>query len=221
MIERETKYKCPELVDTKLFMALLKAKFGGTVNEQYQLDEYFDTQDLYITNLRRGLRLRNKKILEFKSLFNNGKRYIIEEIQLDNDQLLEELLTTRLKLQKIKTGPNISLMNSFNLSPQQIIEKQRINLELEDMVLSLDKVKGLPVYIELEGTNEALRTELEKFLAVQTKIIPENHIGYVNLLYGKDPRFLTEKEFKKRFKNTPNWNVLDTETDLVKGLFKS
>ena len=228
MIEKETKYKAPKITDINDFIQKLKTEFGGKITEEKQLDEYFDTPELRLTNLKRGLRLRNKSKLEFKSLFFNGLRYLVEEIEIKNDNDLDKLLTKRLGLSKLDLAeinrikiPRVPfpVLFHFGLSPQQVIDKHRLNLNIENLILSLDEVRGLPVYIEIEGDNDKLKEALEKFILTQTILEPSGTTGYVNLLYDNDPRILKSVDFQKRFLEQSDWNVLISEKELVKNLF--
>lgn len=219
MIEKETKYRAPNLTDIQILMRAIQSKFGGIITEENQLDEYFDTPDLFLTNLRRGVRLRNKSKLEFKSLFFNGERYLVDEIEIKDDNELEKLLSLRFGLKEYDNNKTISIFKRFGLSPEQIIDKFRMNLKLEKLILSIDKVKGLPVYIEIEGDNDELLNSLETFIQTLTTLEPAGTRGYVNLLYENDPRMISKEDFAKRFDEKPDWNVLDTERELVKSLF--
>lgn len=228
MIEKETKYKAPKITDVSEFIQKLQNEFGGNITKENQLDEYFDTPKLRLTNLKRGLRLRNKSKLEFKSLFFNGLRYLVEEIEINNDNDLDKLLIKRLGLPKLSLaeineiknpGVPFLVLGHFGLAPQQVIDKYRLNLNLENIILSIDKVKGLPVYIEIEGDNDKLKKGLEKFMLTQTILEPSGIIGYVNLLYNNDPRILKSVDFQKRFLEQSDWNVLITEKEYVKSLF--
>jgi len=219
MIEKETKYRAPNVTNIQELIAKIQAEFGGEISEENQLDEYFDTPELRFTNLRRGIRLRNKKKLEFKSLFYDGNRYLVEEIEITDDKELEKLLTKRLGLKETVNNENISIFKRFGLSPQQVINKFRTNLKLEKLVLSIDKVKGLPVYIEIEGDDDELLNSLEIFIRTQTLLESAGTRGYVNLLYENDPRMISKEDFTKRFSEQPDWNVLDTEKKLVENLF--
>jgi adenylate cyclase class IV len=228
MIEKETKYKAPKIVDINVFIQKLQSEFGGKITKENQLDEYFDTPELRLTNLKRGLRLRNKSILEFKSLFFDGLRYLVEEIEIKNETELEILLIKRLGLPKLSLAEinkiksldiQFPVLSHYGLAPQQIVDKHRLNLNLESLILSLDKVKGLPVHIEIEGDNDKLKDALEEFIRKLTILEPSGTIGYVNLLYDNDPRILKSVEFQKRFLEQFDWNVLSTEKDLVKSLF--
>ena len=233
--EKEVKVK----ISLEQYNRLLnnRPKNATLIKQVNQKDVYYDREDLYITNLNRGLRVRFKgdtpQCLEFKSLFynpytKNENPWYIEEITFSfpfESKSLEKLflLLVRLDLLLPTTtayfSPALShlseieqILSHSNLKPMIIVNKNRVGYQQGQVQYIFDYIEGLGYFLEIESESEDPLEILGKLQLEDYQLIRN---GYNDMLAVNIPSYLPNEEKQKRFRENPSWNILPGEKDIV------
>ncbi len=219
------KYKIKELESKKLNSKIIT-----------QTDFYFDTTEMKLSNLNRGLRVRfNEDItnsFQFKSLFkradNLDNPWFIEEINFslpmkptDIDQfnqLLKRLGFSELTQNNINNFEDLEKeLNNHDLKVMVKVRKHRTEFEDSSNTYVFDYIEGLGYFIEIETTDGNPIQIMSDFINQESINIVRS--GYNDMLSVDIPNYVTNEEKQSKFVKSYNWNVLPTETDLVKNYF--
>lgn len=210
------------------------------INPVNQKDIYYDREDMYITNLNRGLRVRfngdTPICLEFKSLFynsyaNSNNPWFIEEItfpfpfkqdSLENFfSLLVRLnllppITTTYYSTKLSQLPEVEqvLLTSL-LKPMITVKKHRLGYQKNDVQYIFDYIEGLGYFLEIESQDEDPLKLLDSLGLDNYQFIRN---GYNDMLAVNIPSYLPNEEKQKRFKEDPSWNILPNEKEIVEAM---
>ncbi|MDO8498266.1 MAG: CYTH domain-containing protein [bacterium] len=233
--EREIKVQISkEQYDKLLGKSPLYSKQIKQVNQK---DIYYDREDLYLTNLNRGLRVRFKgntpELLEFKSLFynpytQNNNPWFIEEIafpfplEVNNLEKLFSLLVRLNLLSPIEVTyysfepshfPRIEqILLNLNLKPMIVVSKKRVGYEDGKVRYLFDYIEGLGYFLEIESEGEDPLKILNRLQIEDYRIVRN---GYNDMLATKIVGYVPNEEKQKKFKENPSWNILPTEKELV------
>lgn len=224
--------------DKLLSNQLYQLKLIEKINQK---DIYYDKEDMYITNLNRGLRVRFKgdspHCLEFKSLFcnpyaQNNNPWFIEEITLPFPLKLNSLndffsILVRLNLLSPITSTYYSsslshfpqveqvLLNS-QLKPMITVRKNRVGYQDDQAEYFLDYIENLGYFLEIESQQDNPLDILEKLSLKEYQLIRN---GYNDMLAVTVPAYLPNETKQEKFREDPMWNVLPSEKDLIEKIF--
>lgn len=238
MEEKEIKIRVSkETFEALLEIAQNKLSFIGITNQR---DIYFDTDQMIINNLNRGLRVRfdneNPKAIEFKSLFYNlysrkDNPWYIEEItlpiplEIDKFQILIDIFH-RLGLQTPKLNQQIYRYTqideefaSIGLTPKITVTKHRQTFRNESVEFVYDFIEELGYFVEIETKDGSEPMELLE-QAIGDKPFQFIRNGYNDMVAFDIPNCLSNDIKQQLFKINPKWNVLGSEIDLVNGLLQ-
>lgn len=237
--EKEIKLKIPDQQIQYVFNKV--STYPEQDAELLQKDIYYDTQDLLITNLNRGLRLRAQAnqldCLEFKSLFynpnNNSHSWYIEEIKIKlpitqkeikilNDILKRfELPLVSVNDQKLVDSEEeiTKLLKQSALYPAIIVNKKRRQFSdnQREIKYFIDYIENLGYFLEIESEKLSFNVILEELFEKEAYEIVQN--GYNDMIAEGIPGYVSNDEKQLRFKTNFDWNVLRNEKELVTKLF--
>ena len=233
--EKEIKIKISKAQYNKLLSS--RPRSSKLINPLNQKDVYYDREDLYITNLNRGLRVRFHEhslvCLEFKSLFYNpyadkGNPWFIEEItfpfplESNNLNKLFSILVRLDLLSPVKAtycSPKLShlfeveqILSCADLKPMIVVNKKRVGYQDGKVQYVFDYIKGLGYFLEIESQQEDPLRILEKLNLDNCQIIRN---GYNDMLAVDIPSYVSNDEKQRRFKKNPNWNILPSEKEMI------
>lgn len=199
-----------------------------------QKDTYFDTLNLYLTNLNRGLRSRFEdgecKELEFKSLFYvpevTENPWFIEEVKMavplsPASQQKLNLIFRRLSLPTLvisNDSIDFDMLEEFLLSsglaPLIVVNKHRQSFDTEEATYTLDEISGLGTFLEIEAKNDnnAISLLKSRFGKTEASVIRE---GYNDMIGKSLEGFIPNDVRQRRFITKPSWNVLPSERNYL------
>lgn len=202
----------------------------------YQTDIYFDTSEMKLSNLNRGLRVRfngdTTNSFQFKSLFkrpdNLENPWFIEEINFSLPmkstdieqftQLLKRLSFSELTQTNINNFEDLEKeLNKHDLKVMVKVRKHRTEFEDGSNTYVFDHIESLGYFIEIETTKGDPIQIMSNF--INTESINPIRSGYNDMLSVNIPNYLTNEEKQSKFVRNHDWNVLPTETELVKNYF--
>jgi len=224
--ENEVKYR---VLDLDLIEQRARALGCFLEDEIEQVDRYFDYPSYVLSRHLHSLRIREyhgvPQSCDFKVLFYFPERpddpwYVDENVS--NFPVSQQCLNTILK------RLNLPEVTGENFDPREI-EEALLKRELEEvyrvdkvrrkytcpegMQILLDSVKGLGVFVEIEGEHcNAYLNALG---------LPEDgrleRWGYTSLLL-QQKGILDPRNFRSQFARSPMWNVLPDEIELYNGI---
>jgi adenylate cyclase class IV len=241
-LETEQKYQVlsntsvEQIEEILLGMGLIKTGIDE------QKDIYWDNDICSINNLKRGLRMRyvsgELKTVEFKCLFvaDNRENFVVEEISLlINGRLdIEKLRSMLVNRMAIVSDAHIDAINpndtpefqlaSLGLKPAIVLDKQRhLFIDAANSIeVGIDNIKGIPLHIEIELTGKDDASYLAFIKSIQSldslELI-QVYMGYTDLLSAQNPHLKSKEEYDALFAQNPSWNVLESEKEIVAGMF--
>jgi len=146
MKEIELKFEIKDARAIKSKIKNIGAKYKG---KYQQVDLWFDTKDGRLRREGKGLRIRQeneKAILTLKT-----------ELVCDRVREAEEL---ELELSDFETALGIFKKLGFKICSE--IRKERRDWKLGNLKVSLDKVEGLGIFLELEGSRREIEQVIKK-----------------------------------------------------------
>jgi adenylate cyclase class IV len=214
------------------------------IKHSKQKDIYYDRQDLYITNLNRGLRIRydgdEPKYLEFKSLFFNIKKdnpWFIEENTFNLPLLCEDyykLLTILLRLHLLPLNKDTYLwlirqkwdchnyidgIKSLNKCLLKANLVPMITVKKERTEYEKNRVIYTFDYIEGLGHFLEIESQNEDPVKILKRLPIEDYQivrnGYNDMIAVNIPSYLPNEEKQRRFRENPGWNILPNEKEVV------
>ena len=204
---------------------LLAAGFKYESKANY-LDIYFDTPEWDLYNHIALLRIRKvngkEHSFSFKKVFYlpaNIEPYYIEEIEaplpITDKAKLSEIagrigyrLTTRLP---VKADDLYKLLIAAGFQDEQTIPKTREKYVLNDIEVTIDEIDQVGTMIEFETKESDPFAELYKILLDNELERVNEGIGYIWLRNTKG--FTKHLKNLRRFKQEPEWNILENERD--------
>lgn len=231
--EKEIKLKIP---DHQIQYILEKVSTNPeSGNEIAQKDVYYDTQDLLITNLNRGLRLRSKNnrldCMEFKSVFynpnNKNHPWYIEEIKIKlpitqkeikilNDIIRrfelplvsmndQNLLDNEEEITKLLTQAALYPTITVNKKRRQFSDHQR------EVKYFIDYIENKGYFLEIESEKLPFNVILEELFEKEEYKVMQN--GYNDMIAEGLPGYIPNDVKQLRFKTNFDWNVLRNEKE--------
>jgi len=137
---REIETKILE-IDVKKVVEKIE-KLGGEKIFEGDIKTYiFDTEDRKLKNSGSQLRIRDvdgKFVLGVKIEKSRGKAKVMDEyeVAVENFDTMKKIL------------------ESLGYSLIQVVEKHRISYRLEGCRIDIDKIEGIPIFLEIEGPDE-------------------------------------------------------------------
>jgi adenylate cyclase class 2 len=142
MIEVEVKAHAPDLLDVALKLKVLGAKW---IKEEYQEDIYFNAPHKDFAKTDEALRVR-------KVTDDGGKKTFITY----KGAKLDEMSKTRIEIEMGVEDP-LQAANIFeNLGFRAVatVKKHRTIYSMDDLIITLDRVKGAGEFVEIEKDTE-------------------------------------------------------------------
>jgi adenylate cyclase class IV len=190
-----------------------------------QKDVYYDTRDLFFEKKKHSIRLRyegKETILALKILYWMEKRkewFIFEkELKAPFDSSEVKKLFNIIGL-KLGVEDGISpvelkrILYNSGLTEMIVIDKDRNVYEFEGAEVSVDRIKKLGTFIEIEKSDEPWSV-LRK---IRVKKRREIRAGYTSLFVRKFFNF-SESDLIKFYALNPCWNVLKSEAKMYEDL---
>lgn len=159
MIEKEIKFRIENEKDLRKRMAKLGIERIKIVN---QVDTYFDFKDMKLYYEDKALRLRKEENKLFLTLKGKRKKALIKT----RDEISVEL--------NIKQEKNIiKILNEIGLEKIGIIQKRREIYNFKEVEISIDKVKKLGKFLEIEfnGKSQSVIDNLVRNLALSKNMV--------------------------------------------------
>jgi len=228
MQEKEIKVQIKEDVFKKLARELEDLYPKKVINQK---DEYYDTEELFLTNLCRGLRVRYDSgipaELEYKALFFRPKlkKFFVEEIPFELPLSEREIskmneVLKRLGLDLIPLG-NLGFQNALSaigLIPMITVTKARSEFVSEKAVYTLDHIQEAGHFLEIEVKDQSLEpADLLSELLTDSMYTPVQ-LGYNETVASKYDMWIPNSITQRLFRLNPYWNVLDSEREYVERL---
>ncbi len=231
MEEKEVKVKLSKIKFDELLARYSPAK---TINQK---DIYFDSEIFHFNNLNRGLRVRfDNSIaakLEFKSLFYNKSKlnnpWFIEEIGMKfplshQDQTKLNEVFKRVGLAQISVQADgidytslVKLLeNEVSLTQKITVTKQRVEVQLADVIYTFDYIHELGYFLEIESKEKDPLDILKELLDESDYEFIRN--GYNDMVGNTYANCLSNEVKQLLFKLNTSWNITDFEKDYVKKL---
>ena len=193
-------------------------------------DVYFDLNDNYYFRLNHGLRIRNNEELAYKALFYIPERMKNPWFVLEKEYKLplsKECLLILFKIANIKCNINLknkidnnelkNILQKLNFFEHIKINKVRHIAKNENYEMCIDFVEDLGLFIEIETNEDGYLNYLRKKIPFKYKEIRH---GYTNL-YAKEVMKMDIPNFKEKFLSNPDWNFLNGQKEIVKGIIKN
>lgn len=210
-------------------MNLIKKLNLKFIDCEEQKDEYWDTKDFRIINLKRGLRIRYSQgkinSIQFKSLFKKKDgTFFVEEVDLFKDNkldlnLLKNILQFRLRIINKEITEQESpqeTLKHLGLKVAVIFAKKRTvyKEKASKYHLLVDEIKELPVHIEIEARERKILNEICNGFEKSLKLVHAKQKGYLGILFNHKKEIVKEEEFEKKFQDDYEWNVQPSEREL-------
>jgi adenylate cyclase class IV len=237
--EKEVKLSVSEATFNRL---LAKVTPDAKEKFQFQLtDTYYDDSSFLLTNLNRGLRIRSgaKKpsVLEFKSLFfileiRPNNPWLIEEkaLRLPIDSFGIEVLAQIFRRFKMPFVCDVqapqfdedsinALLKRNGLDPRIVVSKNRTEVYYEQHTFSFDQIQDLGFFIEVETHDASDPITVLNNLGDFTdyKMVRE---GYNDMIAQQFPEVTPAHLRQARFVETPSWNILPGEEEVIRSLMQ-
>jgi len=169
--EIEAKLKVESLQEVEIRLAELKAEF---LEEQSQIDYYFDDAHGGLTKADRCLRLRRQLTKEQETIFLTYKG------PKEKDQLKKR---QEIEIEVGDVDSTRKLLSALGYDQALVVEKKRRIYRLGGCVVALDELPLLGSFVEIEGSDN------EKIVSVQRDLglIDSPHIpeSYASLMEQK------------------------------------
>jgi adenylate cyclase class IV len=192
--------------------------------EAEQEDVYFDTQEWGLYNEVAALRTRAVdgliKEFTYKKLYCMPKRakpWFVEELETGfpiEGPIAQEIFE-RLGIES-PTAPLghhelVATLKAAGFQDEQRMPKHRLIYRKEDMELVVDSIDGLGVIVELESPTQDAEEVINDLIGSDSWERSLEGTGYLWLELHKG--FTHHKDYDKRLKENPTWNVTDRDRD--------
>lgn len=180
--EIEVKIKIENIDEIREKILSIGAKFIG---KEKQVDEYFDFEDDKLRREDKAIRIRNKKILAYKtnSLKEDGMKKVDE---------------TEFELQDYEGF--ITLLHGMGLKKSFLKEKERESFEIEKTKIEID-ILPFGKFVEIEGNEENINKISEQLGFDKNQFIPNSYKTLYEK-YCEEKNIENKKEIK--FENENN-----------------
>jgi adenylate cyclase class IV len=231
--EKEIKIEVLEKFNTKELIKKLKLvlplKF---ISQKITKDIYFDTANKDLFNLNHALRLRESKkesSIAYKALFYTPQRkqsqwFILEKefnFLLKKEQFIEIFSMITLPNLNLNLFKNISselskkeiqkIFLKMGFKKSIVLIKKRYSFKCEKSIISLDDIKNLGIFIEIESPTHE---ELESILKKISFNFKQERYGYTNI-YSERILNIKIPDYNKKYTENPEWNYLPGQKEIV------
>lgn len=142
MIEVEVKAHAPDLSDVVRKLKVIGAQW---IREEYQEDIYFNAPHKDFAKTDEALRVRKVTDDESKKTFITYK-----------GAKLDEISKTRVEIEMGVEDPlqAATIFENLDFRPVATVKKHRTIYSLDDLIITLDRVKGAGKFVEIEKNTE-------------------------------------------------------------------
>lgn len=142
MIEVEVKAHAPDLSDVARKLKVIGAQW---IREEYQEDIYFNAPHKDFAKTDEALRVRKVTDDESKKTFITYK-----------GAKLDEISKTRVEIEMGVEDPlqAATIFENLDFRPVATVKKHRTIYSLDDLIITLDRVKGAGEFVEIEKNTE-------------------------------------------------------------------
>lgn len=231
MQEKEIKVQIKEDIFKKLARELEDLYPKKEIDQK---DEYYDTSELFLTNLCRGIRVRYDSgipvSLEYKALFFRPKlhKFFVEEVPFELPLSEREILRMNEILKRLGLDPiplsDIGFQNALSaieLIPMITVTKHRLEFASDKATYTLDHIEEAGYFLEIEVKDVATEPEDLLLKLLDESMYTPVQIGYNETVASRYDVWIPNSITQRLFRLNPYWNVLDSEREYVERLLST